>query len=61
MPKLPLLLILSYHAFRAFTMHVTADSVLLGFMFCVLSGQRIPLRKDCIVGTDLPKSHTKRN
>lgn len=46
---------------RAFTMHAAADSVLLGFMFCVLSGRRIPLRDCGIVGADLPKSRTERN
>lgn len=60
MPKLPSLLILSHHAFLAFTMHAAADSVLLGFMFCALSGQRIPLRNSSFVATDLPKSHTTK-
>lgn len=44
---------------RAFTMHAAADNAPSGFMFCVLSGQRIPLRSGGIVGADLPKSHTK--
>lgn len=41
--------------------HAAADRVLLGFMSCVLSGQRIPPRLGCIVDVDLPKSHTERS
>lgn len=37
----------------AFTMHAAADSALLGFMLCALSGQRIPPRNGGIVAADL--------
>lgn len=46
---------------RAFTMHAAADSAPLGFMFCVLSGPRIPPRNGGIVAADLAKSHTRRS
>lgn len=45
---------------RASTAHAAADSALPGFMFCVLSGQRIPQRSGGIVDTDLPKKSHKK-
>lgn len=42
-------------------MHAAADSTLLGFMLCVLSGRRAPLRNVGIVVADLAKkSHKKK-
>lgn len=55
-PKLHPLLIL----FPAFTAHAAADSALPGFLFCALSGQRIPQRNGGIVDADLPKKSHKK-
>lgn len=43
----------------AFAVHAAADSFLWGFMFCALSGQRIPQRNCTIVAADLPQKSQK--